>query len=69
MPGTVLDRSVIARLREVDFIFGCVDRDWPRDLLADFALRYLIPYIDLGSEIGSDTARTGLPPENSANLR
>ena len=56
--GTVLDRTVTARLRDVDFIFGCVDRDWPRDLLADFALRYLVPYIDLGSEIGSDTSRT-----------
>jgi hypothetical protein len=56
--GTVLDRSVLTRLRAADFIFGCVDRDWPRDLLADFAFRYLIPYIDLGSEIGSDIAGT-----------
>ena len=55
VPGTVLDRTVAARLRDADLILGCVDKDWPRDLLADFAFRYLIPYIDLGSEIGSDT--------------
>jgi hypothetical protein len=42
----------------VDLVVGCVDRAWPRDVLAEFAFRYLIPYIDLGSEIGCDKERT-----------
>jgi hypothetical protein len=52
--GSVLDRIVIARLREADVIFGCVDKAFPRALLCDFAFRYLRPYIDVGTEIGAD---------------
>lgn len=58
--GNVLDREVLMRLRDADLVFGCVDRDWPRDVLAEFAFRYVIPYIDLGTEIGSDKKQTAI---------
>jgi molybdopterin-synthase adenylyltransferase len=46
-------RSEIAldRLKEVDIIFGCVDNDGARLILTEFSAAYLIPYIDLASEI------------------
>jgi hypothetical protein len=50
----VLDRDVLARLREADVLTGCVDKAFPRQLLCEFAYRYLRPYIDIGSEIGGD---------------
>ena len=58
IPRTILDRDVAARLRDADLVFGCLDKDWPRDLTAECAFRYIIPYIDLGSEIGSDKKRS-----------
>jgi molybdopterin-synthase adenylyltransferase len=52
--GNVLDRDVLARLREADVVFGCVDKAFPRQLLCEFAYRYHRPFIDVGSEIGGD---------------
>ncbi|MDQ6857485.1 MAG: ThiF family adenylyltransferase [Chloroflexota bacterium] len=52
--GNVLVDEVLTRLRGADLIIGCVDRAWPRDLLSAFSFRSLIPYIDLGTEIGTD---------------
>jgi hypothetical protein len=52
--GNVLDREVLARLREADVLFGCVDKAFPRQMLCEFAYRYYRPYIDVGSEIGGD---------------
>lgn len=52
--GTILDQEVLARLREADIIFGCIDKALPRELLGKFCFRYLIPYIDVGTEIGGD---------------
>jgi hypothetical protein len=52
--GNILDRKVIARLKEADVIFGCVDKALPRKYLSEFAYRYYRPYIDVGSEIGGD---------------
>lgn len=52
--GTILDRDVLRRAYDGDLVIGCIDRDLPRQLLCDAAFRYLIPYIDLGSEIGGD---------------
>jgi hypothetical protein len=52
--GNVLDREVLARLREADVLVGCVDRAFPRQMLCEFAYRYHRPYIDVGSEIGGD---------------
>lgn len=52
--GTILNRKVLARLMEADAIIGCVDKAYPRKLMAQVAYRYLIPYLDVGSEIGGD---------------
>lgn len=52
--GTILDRDVLRRILDADIVFGCVDRDLPRFLLCEAAYQYLLPYIDLGSEIGGD---------------
>ena len=40
-------------LRGCDLLIGCADRDWPRLILCEVAYQYLIPYIDLGTEIGA----------------
>lgn len=59
---TILDKAVLGRLVDADVVFGCVDAAYPRQLLSKFAVQYLRPYIDVGSEIGKDviavTART-----------
>jgi molybdopterin/thiamine biosynthesis adenylyltransferase len=52
--GTILDQTVLAQLNDADFIFGCVDKDYPRLLLSQYAYQYLMPYIDVGAEIGGD---------------
>jgi hypothetical protein len=52
--GSILDSNVMKRLNDVDFIFGCVDKDYPRMLLCQYAYQNLIPYIDVGAEIGGD---------------
>jgi hypothetical protein len=51
---SILDRDVLRRVAEGDLVIGCVDRDLPRHLLCEAAYRYLLPYIDVGSEIGGD---------------
>jgi hypothetical protein len=52
--GNILDRDVLARLREADVLVGGVDRAFPRELLCQFAFGYHRPYIDVGSQIGGD---------------
>ena len=52
--GSVLDSTVLKRLNEADFIFGCVDKDFPRMVLCQYAYQYLVPFIDVGAEIGGD---------------
>lgn len=53
--GSVLDSAVVRLLNEADFIFGCVDKDFPRMLLCQYAYQYRVPYIDVGAEIGGDS--------------
>ncbi|HYX27297.1 MAG TPA: ThiF family adenylyltransferase [Pyrinomonadaceae bacterium] len=53
--GDITEERVALELRGCDLIFGCVDnRDWPRLVMTEVAHQYLIPYIDLGTEIGID---------------
>ncbi len=53
--GDITNERVALELRGCDFIFGCVDnRDWPRLVMTEVAYQYLIPYIDMGTEIGID---------------
>jgi len=57
--GDLRREDVALELRGCDLIFGCIDRDWPRLILSEVAFQYLIPYIDLGTEIGvSDTVQS-----------
>jgi molybdopterin-synthase adenylyltransferase len=50
--GDVTVTEVARELTGCDLIIGCVDRDWPRLVLCEVSYRYLIPLIDIGSEIG-----------------
>ncbi|MFZ0305121.1 MAG: ThiF family adenylyltransferase [Terracidiphilus sp.] len=50
--GSILDSTVLKRLNEADFIFGCVDKDFPRMILCQYAYQYHVPYIDAGAEVG-----------------
>lgn len=52
--GSILDDSVMQRINEADFLFGCVDADFPRVLLCKYSYQHLVPYIDVGTEIGGD---------------
>lgn len=50
--GDIRDAAVAGELHGCDLLLGCVDRHWPRLILSEVAYRYLIPYVDLGTEIG-----------------
>lgn len=51
--GDIREATVAAELRGCDAIFGCVDNsDWARLVMSETAYQYLIPYIDVGTEIG-----------------
>jgi hypothetical protein len=52
--GSILDNQVLERLNEADFVFGCVDRDYPRMLLCKYSYQHVVPYLDVGAEIGGD---------------
>jgi hypothetical protein len=52
--GSVLDDAVLRNLNRGDLIFGGVDKDYPRMLLCKYAYQHLMPYIDVGAEIGGD---------------
>lgn len=52
--GSILDRDVLRRVLDGDLVIGCVDRDLPRHLLCELSYRHLLPFIDVGSEIGGD---------------
>jgi len=45
---------VAKTLRDCDIVFGCTDKELPRGLLAQLAIRYLVPVIDTGVVIDSE---------------
>ena len=54
--GNITHADVARELTGCDLIIGCVDCDWPRLVMCEVAYQYLIPLIDIGTEIGlSDT--------------
>ena len=52
VPHHLPEADTLDALRGVDLIFGCVDKHWPRHLLSRVAIQYVLPLIDLGTEIG-----------------
>lgn len=58
-PTHISDQSVARHLRECDVVFGCTDKEAPRALLVQLALRYLIPVFDVGVKIGSSNGIIG----------
>ena len=46
-------------LKNVDLIFGCVDRDGARLILTEFAAAYSKPYIDAATDAGEDATSWG----------
>ena len=42
-------------LADVDVIFGCVDNDGARDLLNQIAVEFAVPYLDIATEILTET--------------
>lgn len=53
--STHISREAVARqLRECDVVFGCTDKEAPRAILVQLALRYLIPVFDVGVKVTSE---------------
>jgi hypothetical protein len=52
LKGSVLDTRLLAELKVCHLVIGCVDRAMPRELLCRFSQQYLLPYLDIGTEIG-----------------
>ncbi|MBF0570814.1 MAG: ThiF family adenylyltransferase [Candidatus Omnitrophica bacterium] len=50
--GNVTSSTVLHKLNGIDLLIGCIDKDYPRYVLNDFAVKYFVPYVDLGTEIG-----------------
>lgn len=51
VPRSVLEKESIEALKEADFIFGCVDNDAARLIVNGISVAYLIPFIDVGTDI------------------
>jgi hypothetical protein len=51
----------LARIKDLDFIFGCVDNHGTQHILNRIALQYLIPYIDGATRIISREDRISVP--------
>lgn len=54
IPDTFLSELGIATLKDVDFIFGCLDKDGARLVLTEFCKAYNKPYLDIATEINED---------------
>jgi len=52
-PKHITHEQTAKELRRCDVIFGCTDKQQPRSILVQLALRYLIPVIDMGIVIES----------------
>jgi hypothetical protein len=53
VPFHITEEHATRLLRDCDVVFGCTDTQLPRAILTQLALRYLIPYIDLGVLVDS----------------
>lgn len=55
-------------LKQVDYIFGCVDTMGARDELERFARRFRIPYIDVGMDVHGEEGRYFISGQVIASL-
>jgi len=62
--GSILDERVLAELKTCQLVIGCVDRALPREVLCKLSQQYLLPYLDLGTEIGG-TEESGIASVDS----
>lgn len=53
-PENITREDTAKRLRSCDLVFGCTDKQRPRAILVQLALRYLIPVFDMGVVINSN---------------
>jgi len=53
-PMHITDERAAKLLRECDVVFGCTDKQAPRGILVQLALRYHIPVFDLGVKIEAE---------------
>jgi hypothetical protein len=49
--GDVRTRASAIELADFDLLVSCVDRDWPRLVISEVAYQFLVPVVDLGTEI------------------
>lgn len=52
-PEHIIYERAAKRLRQCDVVFGCTDKQIPRAILTQLAIKYLIPVFDLGVRIDS----------------
>lgn len=55
VPKSVVSPEGFAAVRGADYVFGCVDLDGPRLVLAQLCTAYAKPFFDLASEIDPDS--------------
>ncbi len=57
--GSVADRAVQARLKDVDLLIAGADCDGARLVCAELAARYLLPYLDTGTGVAVSDGAVG----------
>jgi len=58
LPVKVESTEVGRSLKEIDVVFGCLDKDIPRLKLTELCARIAKPYFDLASDTGNDDGPT-----------
>jgi molybdopterin/thiamine biosynthesis adenylyltransferase len=53
IPEPITREAAARRLRDCDVVFGCTDKQIPRAILGQLALKYCLPVIDIGVVIDS----------------
>ncbi len=55
-PYPISEEATAKHLRNCDIVFGCTDKQAPRGILVRLALRYLVPFFDMGVKVHSENA-------------
>jgi len=59
VPTHITYETAAQALRDCDVVFGCTDKELPRAVLTQLAIRYLIPVFDMGVLIDSKEGQIG----------